>query len=41
MKKALAVLLIALVAMTSVFANGGAEDTSADGTTTLTWAIWD
>ena len=41
MKKALAVFLIALVAVTSVFANGGSESTSGDGTTTLTWAVWD
>ena len=41
MKKTLVALLVALMAMTSVFAAGGSEDTSADGTTTLTWAIWD
>ena len=41
MKKALAVFLIALAAVTSVFANGGSESTSGDGTTTLTWAVWD
>ena len=41
MKKAFAVFLIALAAVTSVFANGGSESTSGDGTTTLTWAVWD
>ena len=41
MKKALAVFLIALAAVTSVFANGGSESTSGAGTTTLTWAVWD
>ena len=40
MRKALAVLMIALLAVTSVFANGGSESTSGDGTT-LTWAVWD
>ena len=32
--------MIALLAVTSVFANGGSESTSGDGTT-LTWAVWD
>ena len=40
MRKTLSILLIALIAMTSVFANGSSE-TSADGTTTLTFAVWD
>ena len=40
MKKALSILLIALLAVSSVFANGGSE-TSDDGSTTLTWAVWD
>ena len=40
MKKALTVLLIALIAMTSVFANGASES-SEDGVTTLTLAFWD
>ncbi len=40
MKKALAILLIALLAVSSVFANGGSES-SDDGKTTLTWAVWD
>ena len=40
MKKILTIALIALMAMTSVFANGASE-TSADGTTTLTFAVWD
>ena len=41
MKRILVALLVALMAVTSVFANGGSESTSADGTTTLTWAVWD
>ena len=41
MKKALTVLLIALVAMTSVFAGGSSESSSGDGTTKLTLAFWD
>ena len=40
MKKALTVLLIALIAMTSVFANGASES-SKGGVTTLTLAFWD
>ena len=41
MKKTIAVFLIALMAMTSVFAGGSQETTAADGTTTLTFAVWD
>ena len=41
MKRILVALLVAFMAVTSVFANGGSESTSADGTTTLTWAVWD
>ncbi len=40
MKKILSIALIAMVAMVGVFANGSAES-SADGTTTLTFAVWD
>ncbi len=39
MKKALVALLVALLAVTAVFASGNSE--SSDGTTTLTWAVWD
>ena len=40
MKKILSIALIAMVAMVGVFANGSAES-SADGSTTLTFAVWD
>ncbi len=39
MKKALSVLLIALLSISSAFA-GGSRESSSDGTT-LTWAVWD
>ena len=41
MKKFIAVSLIALMAMTSVFAGGSSESTTEDGVTTLTFAVWD
>ena len=41
MKKALTVLLIALIAMTTVFAGGASESSSEGGVTTLTLAFWD
>ena len=41
MKKLFSVLLIALVAMTGVFANGSSETASSDGVTTITFASWD
>ena len=34
-------LLIAMIAITSVFAGGSKESASSDGTTTLTFAVWD
>ena len=40
MKKALALLLIALISLSAVFA-GGSSESAADGKTTLTWAVWD
>ena len=41
MRKAIAILLIALTAITGAFAGGSQESTSSDGTTTLTFAVWD
>ena len=41
MRKALAILLIALTAVTGLVAGGSSESTNADGTTTLTFAVWD
>ncbi len=41
MKKTIAVLLTALMAVSFVFANGSSETAASDGTTTLTWAVWD
>ena len=41
MKKALTILLIALIAMTTVFAGGASESSSEGGVTTLTLAFWD
>lgn len=41
MKKTIAVLLTALMAVGFVFANGSSETAASDGTTTLTWAVWD
>lgn len=40
MKKAFAVLLVAALAVSAVFA-GGSKESADDGTTTLTWAVWD
>ena len=40
MKKALALLLVALISLSAVFA-GGSSESADDGKTTLTWAIWD
>lgn len=40
MKKAFAVLLVAALAVSAVFA-GGSNESADDGTTTLTWAVWD
>lgn len=40
MKKFIALLLVVTLAFTSVFA-GGASESSSDGKTTLTWALWD
>lgn len=40
MKKILSIALIAMVAMVGVFANGASES-SSDGSTTLTFAVWD
>ena len=40
MKKALALLLIALISLSAVFA-GGSTESADDGKTTLTWAVWD
>ena len=41
MRKALAILLVALIALTGLVAGGSSESTNADGTTTLTFAVWD
>ncbi len=40
MKKALVALLVALIAVSGAFA-GGSSEKSSDGSTTLTWAVWD
>ena len=40
MKKALALLLVALISLSAVFA-GGSSESADDGKSTLTWAIWD
>ena len=41
MKKLIAVFLIALMAMTTIFAGGSQESAASDGTTKLTFAVWD
>ena len=41
MRKAIAFLLIAMIAVTGAFAGGSSESSSSDGTTTLTFAVWD
>ncbi len=41
MRKAIAILLVALMAIASVAAGGSKESASSDGTTTLTFAVWD
>ena len=40
MRKAIALLLVAMIAITCVFA-GGSKESADDGTTTLTFAVWD
>ena len=40
MRKAIALLLVAMIAITCVFA-GGSKESANDGTTTLTFAVWD
>ena len=41
MRKTIAFLLVAMIALTGVFAGGSGESKADDGTTTLTFAVWD
>ena len=41
MRKALAFLLVALIAISGIFAGGSKEGASDDGSVTLTFAVWD